>query len=467
MKRFRWLLPLILLVAIGAVVWGNFYRSRTTGGLAVRAAPVKPGDVIALVNAPGVVAALQEVTVRAKIGAAVAAVLVKEGDRVTEGQALIRLEDRDLQTAVAQAEQAVAQSESVLAALERRAALAPQQSQQALAAAELSLRQAEAGLTLQQQSTRDRLQKARLDLTSLRQKESTGMPADQFSRDLQAAMLSLQAAEKDLQNLEPDATTPSAAVFTVQSARISLERAQIDAQNTQVLPEERAAALAALARARQALEVARQRLQDATVKAPFTGSVLAMTLKVGDLLSPGGPVLLLGAVDTVLAKIRVDEVDVGSVVAGQSVSVSATAYSGVTFTGKVRDVAPSATVGGAGQAGAAATFEVRAEVGNAEGKLRPGMNIDTEITTREARGVLMLGVESVSEREGKRFVFVVEGDAVKEREVTTGVRSRTQLEITGGLKAGEMVVTGPYDALKKLKDGAPVQVEAAPAAAKP
>ena len=123
MKRFRWLLPLILLVAIGAVVWGNFYRSRTTGGLAVRAAPVKPGDVIALVNAPGVVAALQEVTVRAKIGAAVAAVLVKEGDRVTEGQALIRLEDRDLQTAVAQAEQAVAQSESALAALERRAAL--------------------------------------------------------------------------------------------------------------------------------------------------------------------------------------------------------------------------------------------------------------------------------------------------------------------------------------------------------
>jgi len=462
MKRLRWLLPLILIVAIGGVVWGNFNRSRSTsGGIAVRTAPVKPGDVVAQVNAPGTIAALQDIVLRAKVNAPIVALPVKEGDRVQAGQLLVAQDDRDLATAVAQSEQALAQAQSALATLERRAASAPQQSDQAFASVELSLRQAEAGLSQQQQTARDRLQKARLDLSNLRQKEAGAVAPEQFSRDLQAATLAVQQAETDIRNLDPGADSPSAAVFSLQSARLALEKAQLDAKNLAVLPEERAAAQAAVASARTALDAARQRVADAQITAPFAGVILALPVKLGDVLAPGTGVLTLGAVDTVLARIRVDEVDVGSVASGQSVNVSATAYSGTTFTGKVRDVAPAATAAAA-QAGAAATFEVRAEVANPDGKLKPGMNVDTEVITKAARGVLSVGVESVSERDGKRYVFLLAGDSVQEHTVTTGVKSRTQIEITGGLKEGDMVVTGPYDALKKLKDGAKVRVEAAP-----
>lgn len=474
MKALRWLIPVVLVVAIGGIVAVNFGRSRSAAGqVSVRTNAVHKGDVVLKVSAPGTVAALQDVTLRTRVGAQLVDLKVKAGDRVKAGQVLARQDDRDLVSAVSQNEQAVASAESNLASLRRRTELAPQQNQQSLSSAALSLDQAIAALGQAQVKARHTLEQARIDLESLRQKEGNGqVPPDQFTRDLDKALLGVTSANEDLQALLNNSSYASGAVFQVRSAQAQLAKARLDVQSNAVLPEELASAETNVQTARTNSAAARQKLGDVVIVAPWDGTVLDVPAKQGDVLSAGAPVVTLGVLDSVLAKIRVDEVDIGPVQPQQLVSVTASAYAGTPFTGKVTEVAPQALAGN--QAGSAAVVEVRAAIDNKEGKLRPGTSLDTEITTQQALGVLVLDASAIIERGDKKVVYVLSGDSVAETAVTLGLRGRTSVEITGGLKDGDQVVIGPFDALKKLKDGTKVKVEApkgptsgAPGASKP
>jgi HlyD family secretion protein len=58
-------------------------------------------------------------------------------------------------------------------------------------------------------------------------------------------------------------------------------------------------------------------------------------------------------------------------------------------------------------------------------------------------------------------VFVIQDGAVQFRRVTTGISSDTDFEVTGELKPGDQVVTGPFRVLRTLKPGARVKIEEA------
>ena len=118
---------------------------------------------------------------------------------------------------------------------------------------------------------------------------------------------------------------------------------------------------------------------------------------------------------------------------------------------------------------------------------RPGMSATVEIRTRRTATVLTIPIQSVTTRdtlkksdsskkdskekvevktetvvsakETQEYVFVIVEEKVSLRAVKTGIQDSQHIEILSGLKEGEMVVSGPYNAVSKtLKDKATVNV---------
>ena len=117
-------------------------------------------------------------------------------------------------------------------------------------------------------------------------------------------------------------------------------------------------------------------------------------------------------------------------------------------------------------------FKVKVAIDNSDERLRPGMTSQVSIVTSTSPDALAVPIQSVVERvpgakkdeesdesaPKKKYVFVVKNDKIKQTEVTTGISDATHVSVLSGVKAGEMIVTGPFRTLKKLHDGDSVEV---------
>ncbi len=157
-------------------------------------------------------------------------------------------------------------------------------------------------------------------------------------------------------------------------------------------------------------------------------------------------VAIVVRVNPLRAQLTIPEQSVSAVAVGQPVSFEVDAFPGRQFAGKVKYVAPSL------QADQRA-LTVEALVPNPAGELKPGLFATARIE-QPARtpGVLVPGA-AVHTASGTSRVFVINGDHVEERIVTTGQPVGDLIEITKGLKAGERVATKN---VAQLTDGAKV-----------
>ena len=163
-----------------------------------------------------------------------------------------------------------------------------------------------------------------------------------------------------------------------------LEGLQLEVANT------RAAAVAA----RVALENARIELEDTEVRAPSSGTILTRLVERGQVISSptrdvgGGTVILTMAdLTRVRARVRVDETDIGKLVAGVPARIHVAAYPGREFGGSIEKVEPQAIVDQN-----VTMFAVLITVANEDGLLRPGMNVDAVFDAAQRSGVLTLPV---------------------------------------------------------------------------
>ncbi|HEY4221099.1 MAG TPA: efflux RND transporter periplasmic adaptor subunit [Myxococcota bacterium] len=278
----------------------------------------------------------------------------------------------------------------------------------------------------------------------------------------------------------------------VDSAKASIERADLDLQ-----------------RARDALRRAR-------VTAPAAGTVVAVGVEVGQVVSavqglamgdtssllgqaassgPSAPVVIAD-LSALIVKLDVDELDVGAVKVGQSAVIHAQGIKDLAFTGTVErvglmgrdqagavlfavDVGVHDTIadvkrdkhGASADAGPAG--DVGAESGHATGPLpdsrdilRPGMSAQADIEVQHIDDALVVPVAAVLEGDGvdkPDRVFVYDGNdsagTVKETTVKLGPTEGDSVAIASGLSLGEKVVDGPFRALKSLEDKARVTIE--------
>ena len=205
------------------------------------------------------------------------------------------------------------------------------------------------------------------------------------------------------------------------------------------------AAMTRLRTADAGLVEARTMLQYTEIAAPFDGVVTRKLIEVGDLATPGKPLLEMENSSLLRFECQIPEALIDRVQMGAELPVAIDA-AGAALTGKVSEIAPSASAG-------SRTFLVKLDLPPAE-KLRAGQFGRVSVPVRERPAVLV--VEGAVVRRGQiESVFVIEEGVARLRLVKTGRRHNGQVEIISGLAGGEKVAS--KDA-HLLRDGAAVEV---------
>jgi multidrug efflux pump subunit AcrA (membrane-fusion protein) len=314
-----------------------------------------------IVTAEGKIVPARDATLAFRLAGRVAEILVIEGGVVKEGDALIRLENADLQAAVAQAEAAVS-----LAEANRDAVLAGARAQEIesaekqLSASNAAVAQASAQLTqLQEGATPDQIAAAQAAIAQAEaaQKQAqiaydkiienikflAGPTEEQARFQLNAANENLAATQAALTQLQAGADDDAikaaqAAVWAAAAQRDAVE-AQLELLKAGATDEQKAAADAQVAQARAALGAAESQLAQTGLRAPFVGIVISLNIEVGEVVTPGAPVLVLADLSRWRVKTSdLSETDVVLVRPGQTVAVTLDAFAGQTFSGVVTEI---------------------------------------------------------------------------------------------------------------------------------
>jgi RND family efflux transporter MFP subunit len=183
--------------------------------------------------------------------------------------------------------------------------------------------------------------------------------------------------------------------------------------------------------------------------APFAGVITRRYADHGAMIQAGTssqtqtmPIVRLSQIDTLRLTLAVPESAVPSIKLKTPVTVSVPAI-GRTFQGAVARFADRLDPD-------TRTMPVEVDVTNPSGELVPGMNADATIALNQAHGVLTVPVEAIDRNGGRGSVVVVTKDHVVDpRTVTVGLESASRVEVGGPIAAGDLVVVGARDQLKR------------------
>lgn len=364
-----------------------------------RAIPVKVAAIVErpLLDEVSFVAAVEPsvaTTIGAEVDGRVAAMPVREGDRVVAGETVIARVDagpRDIQLREATA--AVARAREELRKLQR------------------GYRQEE----IDQRAAEMAERKAILDRA-----EQDFVRAQRLHREAMIATAELQRAEADYLAAKQAHQRTLAAHRMMQAGPRAEEIAQAEAD---------------LAQAQARADRIADEIRRTTVRAAITGYVVKKHVDVGAWLRAGDRIVDLITLDPVYVTGPVGERELPRVGVGQTATVTVDAHPGRPFTGKVTAIVPGADA-------ASRTFPVRVTVQNPGTLLKAGMFARVAVRTGEGRKGLFLPKDAVVRRGGQHFVFLVNDDTAQQVKVDPGLEDGALVEVRGqGLTVGQRAVT--------------------------
>ena len=193
------------------------------------------------------------------------------------------------------------------------------------------------------------------------------------------------------------------------------------------------------------LESAQENLEDYSITAPISGTVVTKTAKAGDNIEGGSDSTLCVIYDLSYLEMTmsIDELDISSVEVGQEVQITADAVEGQTYTGVVTEVSVAGTT-----SGGITTYPVTVRIDETDGLL-PGMNVDAEIVISSADDVL--AIPSAAVNRGDTVLITADSPSAANAldqeapegyvyvSVETGVSDNSYIEITSGLQEGDTV----------------------------
>ena len=191
------------------------------------------------------------------------------------------------------------------------------------------------------------------------------------------------------------------------------------------------------------------------IRAPFDAVVLTKNADVGDIITPVGAalnarasVVTIADLDSLQVEADVSESNLERIKIGQSCEIQLDALPGSRFPGVVHMIVPTADR-------SKATVMVKVRFLKKDPRILPEMNAKVAFLSRslkveEEKPRIAVNPSSVVTRNGKTVVFIMRGDRVEQRSVTSGERLGDRVEVLSGLIAGERVVLNPPD---RLRDG--------------
>lgn len=426
---------LILLTAVALAAVNLLFERSDAAEVDVER--VERRDLEAIVSAPGTIQPQLSVEMSASTMGRVTRLAVDEGERVTAGQFLLQIDPENLQALVNRGE---ASLEAAVSARE-----------QAQVAVETS--------------------RVNLDLA-------------RENLDRQAHLWSLRLVSRDL--------------YEQAVAEVELRETELKAREVEV-----EGAAQRIRQERATLDSARYDLTQVTITSPIDGIVTRRnieegeTVVIGTMNNPGTVLLTIADFSVLEAEIEVDETDIPAVRLDQPVEISIDALPDRTYTGRVTEIgnSPIQQAGGAATQEATNFLVVVVVDGDIPG-VRPGFTCTAEITTATRTASLAVPIQATTVREveidaagaivrrtdaagsgvisrpaSASSAIPADGEAtLEEREgvfvvrqgravfvpVTTGIAGERYFEAVDGIEEGDLVITGPFEVVRNLDDGDPV-----------
>lgn len=226
----------------------------------------------------------------------------------------------------------------------------------------------------------------------------------------------------------------------------NIKRAELLLQEEAISVRERDEAYARWRLDEANLRLAEAQLAKTVIRAPFAGLLGLRRVSVGEYMQPGAVIVNLDNINPIKVDFRVPEVFAHQLHTGQKIQMTVDAVPGETFSGQVYAIDPQIDVNGR-------SVQLRAKVEQHDGPLRPGMFASVTLVLAERPEALMIPEEALIPQGDQQTVFKVVDGKVVAAEVTTGLRTRGQVEIVQGLEAGETVITAGHI---KVRPGMPV-----------
>jgi HlyD family secretion protein len=412
---------IVVLVIAGLVIAGQ--SKKRNAATEVRMEQVAKRDLVSAVTASGRIEAETSVDISADITGRIIRIAVKEGDLVTKGQFLIQIDPAQYQANVSRAQGIVASAQAS---------------------------------TVQARANRDQAERA-----LARTKE-------------------LATSGSNL--VAPEAVEQAQTAFDVATANYNASQAQLD-------------------QARAGLREAQDQLSKTRLTAPMSGRVVRLAVEEGEVAVPGtfsretGLLMTIADLSVILANVKVDETDVVRLERGDSVEVTIDAFPDTTFVGRVTKISNSAqmtaTQTAAGSQDQAVDFEVEVTLDNPPADVRPDLSCTSRIVTDTRSGALAVPIIALTVRDNQPVpnenepeaaavaaatrtdtgaaarakketegVFVVRDGIATFRPVKVGIAGDEHFEVLDGLREGETIVSGTYQAIRDLKDGTKVKESA-------
>jgi len=390
----RGLKVLALLVVLGAVAW---FAAQRALGPKVAVVLLARREVVQTVVSSGRVLSPAEVSLGSQLGGVVRAVRAREGERVTAGQVLVELDDRELSTQVEQARAGVLVASTRVGQLRTVSARVAGE----------SVRQAQA---------------------NLRAAETTWERQRTLFRSGAIAATELESAQR-----------------AVDVARSQLQSAQIASAGSSAGGGDARVAVAGRVQAEAALRVAEARLAQSRVVAPAAGVIMTRSVEPGDVVTPGRALLvLLRDGDTELS-MTPDERNLADLRLGQRAVASAEAFPDRPFPAEVSYIAPTIDA-------LRGTVEVKLRVPTPPPFLRPSMTVSVEVEVARHPNALSLPPDAVRDAATPSPWVMVVGDdgRTARRPVTLGLRGERVVEVASGLGERERVVPSSVGAAVRV-----------------
>jgi HlyD family secretion protein len=413
-----------LVVLLGLVTLAYRFLSTDAPEVEVVRAAAEGSDVAGatVLSATGYVVAHHKINVNSKVTGRVAWIGVEKGDKVKEGQVVVRLEEQEFRALYEQARGGYESAKARLAELEHGSR--PEEVQQA----EHNLSEARATAA-----------NDKINLDRMRDLAAQGVVSRQALDDATARN---DASQQRVHSLEQ----------MFQMSKIGPRAEQIQR------------ARGDLSQAQGQMDYAKAQLDATTIRAPVTGTILERTAEKGELVTaqfasgaeggPRGSVVALADLNDIQVELDIAQDDFAKLGPKQEATVTLDAFKDRSYKGAIAEISPEANR-------QKATVQVKVQILNPDAYLRPEMNAtvqflasDNKTVTRKQVGSFV-PTQALRDKDGAKFVFLALNGKVIRRDVhVLGPRSGGYL--VDSLVGGESVVTAaPAD----LKDGQKIRIK--------
>jgi HlyD family secretion protein len=410
------------------------------------------GTLTASIGATGTIEPRQQASMAFSINGRVGTVNVQMGDLVTKGQVLVGMDPAFYPQQVISAQIDLINAQKALDSLNT--------SQSALAQAELTLANAKKALDSAQtdyetavqnnskgwvQTAQDQVNQTYADWQNyLHSNDGSFKAMIELHRRYQAYLDALRELEKAQQYFDlgigstgGDKDTQMA--LDIAKGKLDFAQAQYDDALTAYNRLKGGVPAQDLQAAQARVDAAQAILDQVTIKAPFSGTVLAVNVLPGDVVNPGSTALVVADLSELHVDVSIAEVDYNRLAVGQDVQLVLDAISDATYHGSVKEIGLNAS-----NAGGSVTYPVRVVISDADNKILPGMTAAVSIEVSHLDNVLLVPNRAVRALDGSRVVYVLRNGALKPVTIELGASNDTMSQVlSGDLKEGDVVVLNP------------------------